>query len=159
MNKILLTFSILSIAIFSSGPLLAQGADNMQQAETIKALVNAQQYTFVAQIAVPSNMPAQQLSSVFQVKISKDSVQASLPYYGKTNTMPSSLLDNGINFKVSNFKYSLNEKKKGGWNIKINIKDGGDVKQLTLAITALGYTTLGVTSENREFISFRGYIQ
>lgn len=101
-------------------------------------------------------MPGRQLTSDYELKVSKDTVEAYLPFFGKTNSIPGSLSDNGINFKATDFKYTLQEKKKGGWNIKITLKDAGETKQLSLTVSATGYATLQVTSTNREFITFNG---
>jgi hypothetical protein len=160
MKKLLSAFiAILSIIVLSSKPLLAQGTDQKQDAQIIKSLIDAQHYSFVAQRVVPLSMQGRQLTSDYELKISKDTLEAYLPYFGKTNSMPGSSSDNGINFKATDFKYAIEEKKKGGWNIKIALKDAGETKQLFLTISTSGYATLQVTSANREFISFNGYIQ
>ncbi|HVM87707.1 MAG TPA: DUF4251 domain-containing protein [Puia sp.] len=160
MKKILRLSLITVIVIFSSHRLIAQQADQKQQEEAVKALINAQQYTFVAQRAVPLSMPPRQLlNAVYLLKVSKDTVEAYLPYYGKTNAMPASVLDDGFSFKAGDFKYTLQERKKGGWNIKIALKDAKDVTELHLTITPSGYATLQVTSTDKEFISYNGYVQ
>lgn len=148
--------AILPVIMFSSKSLSAQ---ETEQKQIIKSLIDAQRYSFIAQIAVPFSMPGRQLTSDYELKVSKDTVEAYLPFFGKTNSIPGSLSDNGINFKATDFKYTLQEKKKGGWNIKITLKDAGETKQLSLTVSATGYATLQVTSTNREFITFNGYIQ
>jgi Domain of unknown function (DUF4251) len=150
--------AILVVITFSSKPVSAQETEKKQEAQVIKSLIEAQHYSFVAQRVVPLSMPGKQLTSDYEMKVSKDTVEAYLPFYGKTNSIPGSIADNGINFKATDFKYTLQEKKKGGWNIKITLKDAGDTKQLSLVVSASGYATLQVTSANREFISFDGSI-
>ncbi|MNY56250.1 hypothetical protein D3C86_1923090 [compost metagenome] len=66
--------------------------------------------------------------------------------------------DSGIKFKSKNFKYKADKKKKGSWQITINPKDTRDTQSMTLNVSENGYATLNVNSNNRQSISFNGYI-
>ncbi len=154
---------IFSLFILSAKSVLAQGSttqsDKELQKAQIQALVDAQHFSFIAQKAVPLEMPSRQLVTDYELKIDKDTIQAFLPYFGKTNSFNVGSTDNGINFKSGNFKYTKQDKKKGGWNIKVVLKDAGDTKEVALNITSSGFATLEVSSENKQSISFNGYIQ
>jgi hypothetical protein len=125
----------------------------------IRALVESQHYAFEAQSAIPLGMPARQLTYGYELKISKDSVIAYLPYYGRAYTAPIGSTDNAIQFSTTDFKYTASEGKKGGWTVTITPKNTGDVRQITISISQAGYTNVQVNGNNRQPISFYGYIK
>lgn len=96
--------------------------------------------------------------SQYQLKISKDSVEAYLPYYGRAYTASMNPDDAGIKFKSKKFSYKTTKKKKGGWIINIAPKDAKEVQNMTLSVSENGYAVLNVNSTNRQAISFNGVI-
>lgn len=96
--------------------------------------------------------------SLYQLKISKDSVEAYLPYYGRAYTASMNPDDSGIKFKSKKFNYKTTKKKKGGWIISIAPKDAKEVQNMILSVSESGYAVLNVTSNNRQAISFNGTI-
>ena len=98
------------------------------------------------------------LTPGYDMRISGDSLITYLPYFGRAYNISIDPNDNGINFTSTDFKYKAEEKKKG-WDISISPKDGKSVSQLWLNVSRDGYATLQVTSNNRESISFNGYIK
>jgi hypothetical protein len=129
------------------------------QTNQIKSLIDSQLYVFSAKTVIPLSMQSKSLLSTYELKVSKDTIQANLPYVGKTNSFEVGASESGIVFKSTNFKYTLQEKKKGGWNIKIVFKDAGDVKQMFLSVSSTGYSTLQVTCQAKESISYNGFVQ
>ncbi|SMC67265.1 DUF4251 domain-containing protein [Pedobacter africanus] len=143
--------------------------------ETTIRVINAQNFIFNATSAMPmanmdvnnilSKMPGgngggliQLTGSQYQLTVTKDSVEAYLPYYGRAYTATMNPDDSGIKFKSKNFKYKADKKKKGSWLITINPKDTKDTQSMTLNVSENGYATLNVNSNNRQSISFNGYI-
>ncbi len=144
--------------------------------ETTARLVNAKTLKFNATSAQPlavadlnavlSKMPGglggggsiQLSGSSYDLKIDKDSVEAYLPYFGRAYTANLDPNDSGIKFKSKNFTYKSEQKKKGSWLITIKPKDTKDAQELSLTIGANGYAFLNVTSNNRQSISYMGYI-
>jgi hypothetical protein len=131
----------------------------------IKNMVNNNSFYFIANFAVPMTGGNKQLTSIYDLKVTKDSIIAFLPYYGVAHISPSpaDVADGGIKFTSTNFSFIQKEKKKGGWEITIkpkdhNITDWRDVQQLTLDISKDGYASLAVLSSNRDPISFEGNI-
>lgn len=148
--------------LLSTTSMIAQDTKKQKQDEkeaAIKALVNAQRYSFEAQTALPLGMRGRQLTPGYELKVRKDTIEAYLPYFGRAYTATIGSNDGGIQFKTTDFKYTLTEAKKGGWNITIVPKNSGDTRQLTLYVSQAGYASLQVTSNNRQSISFNGYIQ
>ncbi|TKC07723.1 DUF4251 domain-containing protein [Pedobacter frigoris] len=144
--------------------------------ETTTRLVNAKTLKFNATSAQPlavadlnavlSKMPGglggggsiQLSGSSYDLKISKDSVEAYLPYFGRAYTANLNPNDSGIKFKSKNFTYKSEQKKKGNWVITIKPKDTKDAQELMLTIGTNGYAFLSVNSNNRQSISYMGYI-
>jgi len=159
-------FSIIALAcfisVFSFSETLAQDSKQEKQNKkeaAIKALVDSQRYSFEAQTALPLGMRTRTLTYGYELKVSKDTLQAYLPYYGKAYTAPIGASSGGIEFKTTDFKYLTKERKKGGWDITITPKNAGDTRQMSLYISAAGYASLQVSFNNKQNISFTGYIQ
>lgn len=144
------------------------------KATTIR-LIEEKNFTFNATSAIPmanndlnkilSQMPGgnsggniQLNSSQYQLVVTKDSLDAFLPYYGRAYTANMNPNDSGIKFKTKSFSYKADKKKKGNWLISIKPKDAKDVESMTLSIGESGYATLNVNSNNRQSITFNGYI-
>jgi hypothetical protein len=124
----------------------------------IKNWVDSQTYVFKARSAMPMSGTTRQLTSDYDVKVTKTSVVSYLPYFGKAYSAPMNMTGGGIQFNSKDFSYTTTPKKKGGWDIQIKPKDVQDVQQMTLSISQSGYASLQVTSTSRQPISFNGVI-
>ena len=124
----------------------------------IKNLVDSGKFTFHAQTAMPSSGPTKQLTSEYDVRVSKNSVVSHLPYFGRAYSAPYGSGDGGFNFTSTKFDYSSKARKKGGWEISIKPKDVTDVREFLLTVSENGYGTLQAMSNNRRPISFSGYV-
>lgn len=132
-----------------------------QKLEAIKKMVNNQNYVFMAQMANPLGWKTVQLNYDYSVAVSKDSIDCYLPYYGRVYIAPMNPTDpaeTGIQFKSKNFDYKDNTSKKSGWEVTIAPHDVKETRRFILDISESGYATLNVTSNNRQAISFNGYI-
>ena len=122
-------------------------------------MVTGQHYVFTARSVSPSSGHAHQLTeSYYDLKVSKDSVQAYLPYFGRAYSAPIDPTKGGIQFESTDFEYQLSDRKNGGWSVSIKPHDVRDVQQLSLTISTEGYASLQVISNNRQPISFNGTI-
>jgi hypothetical protein len=124
----------------------------------IKALIDAKRYVFIAQSATPTGGRLVQLTSSYDLKIRPDSIISYLPYYGRAYSAPIDPNQGGIQFTSTDFEYTQTDRKKGGWNIVIKPKDIRDPRQLSLTVSTAGYATLQVLSNDRQAISFSGYV-
>lgn len=166
--------TIKNILVFAA-LFIAMQVNAQTDKETTFKVINAQHFIFNATSAMPlanmdvnnilSKMPGgngggliQLSGSQYQLTVTKDSVEAYLPYYGRAYTATMNPDDSGIKFKSKNFKYKADKKKKGSWLITINPKDTKDTQSMTLNVSENGYATLNVNSNNRQSISFNGYI-
>jgi hypothetical protein len=160
----ILTASMLTLLAFFSLPAHSNAQDTKQDKQAakeaaIKSLVDAQNYVFVAQSALPMSGRTRQLTSDYDLKVTKTSVTSYLPYFGRAYQAPIDPTQGGIQFTSKDFDYTATPGKKGGWNIQIKPKDNKDVQQMNLSISASGYGSLQVLSTNRQPISFNGYIK
>jgi len=166
--------TIKNILVFAA-LFIAMQVNAQTDKETTIKVINAQHFIFNATSAMPlanmdvnnilSKMPGgngggliQLSGSQYLLTVTKDSVEAYLPYYGRAYTATMNPDDSGIKFKSKNFKYKADKKKKGSWLITINPKDTRDTQSMTLNVSENGYATLNVNSNNRQSISFNGYI-
>ena len=98
-----------------------------------------------------------QLTSLYDLKVSGDSMIAQLPYFGRAYSAPINPSDNGINFTSVTFDYQVAFRKKR-WEISIKPKDAPNVNEMNLIIYSNGRASLQVTSNNRQPISFDGVL-
>lgn len=144
---------------------------------TTARIIAAQNYVFAATSATPLNTAdidkvlrsmsgytggagsINLTGSNYDLKVTKDSLVAFLPYYGRSYTPKMGGIDeSGIKFKSKDFIYKSVVRKKGGWTITMVPKDVKDNYSLTLIVTTTGYATLSVNNNNQQPISFNGYL-
>lgn len=152
---------ILLIASGSQMTLHAQSAQADKKAEkraAIRALVESQHYDFKATSVTPMSSRSRQLTTDYDVKVTRESIVCYLPYFGRAYVAPLDPSQGGIQFTSKEFDYTVSNGKKGGWSILIIPKDHRDVQQMTLSLGEDGYGTLQVSSTQRQPISFYGYV-
>jgi hypothetical protein len=147
---------VMAIALFPQTGLAQTKKE--KKAAAIKNIVEARNYVFKAQTALPTAGSTRQLTSDFDLRVSKDTIISYLPYFGRAYTAPLNPAEGSLRFTSTDFQYSTTNKKKGGWDIIITPKDLQDPRQLTLSIFDNGTASVVVTSYNRQPISFNGYV-
>ena len=135
----------------------AQGASAEDSA--IRKLIESKRFDFVAQSASATRGGTRQLTSYYSLRIKGDTVQAYLPYFGRSYSATLGTESGPIDFSTKDFDYSITEGKKGGWNIKIIPSNVNNVRQMLLNVSSSGYANLQVTSNFRDMISFYGIVQ
>jgi len=149
-NKILFLFFLAGLTSF--------GLRAQDKKVAVKNMVDSGQFIFHAQTAMPSSGPTKQLTSEYDVRLSKNAFVSHLPYFGRAYSAPYGSGDGGFNFTSKDFTYSSKTRKKGGWEITIKPKDVTDVREFLLTVSENGYGTLQAMSNNRRPISFSGYV-
>ena len=129
-----------------------------QKESTISNIVEARQFIFHAQTALPTTGASRQLTSEYDLTVTKNSVVSYLPFFGRAYSLPYGSTEGGFNFTSTKFDYSSTNRKKGGWEISIKPKDIADFREFSLTLSENGYGTLQVITNNRQPISFTGYI-
>lgn len=132
-----------------------------QQSKTasIENFVSSSDFEFVAEYVIPTGGSTIYLTSRYDMQVAKDSLSTMLPYFGRAYVAPMNPSEGGIQFTSTDFTYSVEERKRGGWNITILPKDTRDVRQLYLNVSENGKATLQVVSNNRQSIAYSGYIR
>lgn len=150
-------FTLFSFFLFSCKT--SDGLSKEQKIAQMTEKIEGQTYIFNAQKALPLVGRSVDISYSYQLKVSKDTISAYLPYFGRAYTAPISNDDAGVKFTSTNFEYSLNPEKNGTWDIKIKINDSQSKYRLSLKIGNSGKATLNVQDNRRQSISYYGQIE
>lgn len=164
---------ILSLVLVSSSLSLFAQTDK----ETTEKIIKEQNYTFVANSAIPmanmdvsrvlERMPGNQSGSYinlsgsnYDLTVTKDSIIAYLPFYGRAFSAPYNPNEGGIKFTSKDFTYKQTVSKKGAYTVQINTKDvKRENYRFTLNVSTSGYATLVASGNNRQPITFNGVLQ
>jgi len=163
-NKFIYTTCLVALLALCSLPARINAQDTKQDKQAakdaaIKNLVDSQSYDFVVQTVTPLSGRTRQLTSDYDLQVTKSSIVSYLPYFGRAYQAPINSTQSPLTFTSKDFEYTATPAKKGGWNVLIKPKDNREVQQMNLSISASGYGSLQVTSTNRQPISFYGYIK
>lgn len=158
--QIILLFLIVAITSFDIACAQAKSkTDQVSKEALIKNLVDSQNFVFVPQTISPMRGSTRQLTSYYDLTISKDSLVSYLPYFGRAYVAPVDPTRSSLDFTSTNFDYIKTANKKKGWDVLIKPKDQTDIRQLSFHIFDNGSASLIIASLNREPITFQGYIR
>lgn len=155
------TALLLLMVVTVSGSLSAQETKAQKKAEKaaqIKAFIDAQNYTFVAQNAFPMGGRMRYITPDYNLTVTRDSVVSYLPFFGRAYQADYGSNKSPLDFKTKSFDYTATPGKKDGWNVTIKPKDNRSVQSMNLTVSSEGYASLQVTSNDRSAISFNGYV-
>jgi len=130
--------------------------DATSQSTGIKNLIDSKRFVFEVQSTVPMRGITKHESYGFFLKVSGDTLICYLPYYGRA-TIPT--MDPGarpLDFTSTHFECSVNDRKKGGWDVLISPKDQKYVRDMLLTVFDNGSGSLSVNSLNLDPISYNG---
>jgi hypothetical protein len=140
--------------------LLLSGLGNSlaaQRSNSVGEKIQEKRYVFIPQSVSPLSGGNRQLFSDFSLRISPDSIISYLPYFGRAFSASIGTSQSGLSFTSTDFSYEVTGRKKGGWNITLKPRQT-DVRVMNLTVFPNGTATLQVTSNNRQAISFYGFI-
>ena len=126
-------------------------------AASVKSMVDNKDFIFVAESVSPMSGRRRELSSGYQISISKDSIISHLPFFGRGYTAPISPADVDFDFTATKFTYTTAAASKG-WTISIKPVDQNYLQELYFRIFDNGSAYLNITSINRSSIAYNGYI-
>jgi len=133
-------------------------AQELDSAIVVKA-VEAKSYIFKAQTASPQRGGSRQLTSEYDFVVKPDTLVSYLPYYGRSFSAPVNTTDAALQFTSLKYDYSVKNKKKNRWDITIKPKDISRIRDLNLTVFDNGRASLRVNSNDRESITFDGYLK
>lgn len=141
----------------------AQTTKEMQKAEEsamVKNVIDGRNYTFVAQSMIPMSGMMRQLTGLYDLTVSDNEVVSFLPYMGRIYMpMIDPMNDGPLRFTSKDFTYKANADSKKGWTISIKPNDVRTVREFTLNVQDDGRATLQVSGNDRQPITFYGYIE
>ena len=134
-------------------------AKKAKAAEVIQSAIDGKNYTFRAQSIVPVSGITRQLSGVYDLTVSDNEVTSFLPYMGRIYMPLIDPMEGPLRFTSKDFTYSASINPKKGWTISIKPKDVRSVSAFTLNVQDNGSATLLVTGNDRQPVTFYGYIE
>jgi hypothetical protein len=144
------------LVIILAGSSMAVHAQDLDKS-IVQNFIKTKEFVFKAQTVLPMTGMSRQLTSDYDVRFLGDSVVAYLPYFGRAYS--AGYGEGGaIDFTSTKFEYKVKERKKGGWDVSIKPKDAKVVLALNFTVSENGYASLQVTSNNRQPISYNGYV-
>lgn len=141
---------------------------------TVKTIVNNNEFTFVAQRAIPTNYDVinimnsipnstssrmLNLDAGYDVVIKNKELTATLPYFGRSFSGTQNPNDAGLRFVSKDYTITKKEGKKGKIILTISPNDVSKVNALHFEIHENGRAYLSVDSQDRQPISFDGYLE
>lgn len=159
LNTGLMLLSIIGLTFSSAIAQDKAKTEKAQKIEAVKQMVDEQDYVFKAQMALPLSGGSRYLTSDYDLKVTKKELVSYLPYFGRAYTAPINPSEGGIKFKSTDFDYTITARKKGGWDVSLKPHDAKEVQQMNLTISESGYATLQVIPEQKQAITFNGYIE
>lgn len=170
--KNFITIFLATVLVFCFQSCSSQGT--LDQA-SVDALVNSKEFSFHAERANPSagdgyniinNMPnagsrlLQLNSGDYGVDILNDKVESALPYFGRSfgGSGIGSQDNSGYRFTSKDYTMSQTKSKKGNYIITIQPKDINYVRTMILEVYKNGRATLSIDSNQRQPISYDGFI-
>lgn len=122
--------------------------------------IESKEFVFRAEEAIPMGHGNIHLTYGYYLKVSPDSIQAYLPYYGRAYRAPNNPNEAGIQFCSTHFEYEMSTTRNNGYQIKIVPKDLKDKSYvLRLFLYPAGNSSLTVTDSDRQTISFDGSLE
>lgn len=122
-------------------------------------MTESRHFSFIAQTVTPLRGRFRNLTTMYDVKISGDTLVSYLPFFGRAYTATINETESPLNFTSTDFSYTVTPHKKSGWNVVIKPKDNTTVQQYSFTIFSNGTASLNVINTSRDPISFNGYIK
>jgi hypothetical protein len=148
-------WSIIASLLAFTLPVEAQDNDTSRP---INDWIGNRHFIFRAQSATPQTGGFIQLTSLYDIRISNDSVISNLPYYGRAFVAPINPQDGGLTFTTTDIDYGSKKAGDDKWEVNITAKALRDNYKLFFTIYTNGQAQLQVTSNNRQPIRFDGYV-
>ncbi|MDQ2863300.1 MAG: DUF4251 domain-containing protein [Bacteroidota bacterium] len=150
---------LIACFLFSSCSTSKQNSTSGAKSNFYSNMLDSQNFRFVAQSTNPSRGRLRNLTSYYDVTVSKDTMQSYLPYFGRSYNPMIGETTSPLDFTSTNFSYSVLPVKKDAWSITIKPKDKPSIQQYYFTIFNNGAATLNVTSTSSDPISFNGRIE
>jgi hypothetical protein len=162
MKRILLYtfFAIISLIGFIACGAQKTAAEKEAQAAAIRNAMETFEFRFDATRALPTGFRTVNLSPVFDVRVSPDTVQVNLPFFGRAFRAPMNPSESPYRFTSTNFDYNVTSgRRAGNWLVQITFKDVHRQVIFNFDIWENGSASLNIRDIDRQSISFQGNIE
>lgn len=142
--------------------------------DVVQGIISSNQFTFLAERANPSNsdvinvmnsfpngLGSQQFLNLdygYVITLKEKKLIVDLPYFGRLYTPNTDPAKNSYSFTSKDFTVSKSQNKKGDWNYKIITNDQPSNLTINLEIFPNGKAYAFVNSNDRQSISYDGYV-
>lgn len=126
-----------------------------QKAKEIKEMIEGGRFTIEVDRALPMGGRSVNLTTPYSLEMRGDSAISYLPYFGRAYSLPYGGGD-GMRFEESITDYQLTFDKKGTAQIKFVARTKEDAFHFDVKVFSNGSATIGVTSANRQNITYQG---
>jgi len=134
-------------------------ADREFVAVEIRNAVHLSDFQFVPRSAHPLGFRSVQLTPVFDVQVSPDTVHVNMPFFGRAFRASLDPTDAGYFFTSTEFDYSVEPgPRSGNWLVQIIFRDLDRRVVFNFDISESGMASLQVQDVHRQAISFQGVI-
>lgn len=133
-------------------------AAKSEQEQAVKQQIESRHYKISVNRMLPMKGPSQHLTSSYSLTIRGDTVISYLPYFGQAYNIPYGG-GKGLIFESAITVYSLSFDAKGTAQISFQTRSENDVLLYRIEIYANGSSSIRVTSNNRQAISFYGILE
>ena len=131
--------------------------DTVKDSIAVRNMVEGENFIFVPRYVNAVGVRSRDLSSGYDIWISKDTIKSYLPFFGRGYIAPMSPTDVDFDFTSTKFTSKTSSAKRG-WSISIKPKDQRYLSELYFRIFDNASATLTITSNDRSSISYNGYI-
>lgn len=154
------TVLIILVMFLAASGGYAQKQKRVEKEKEVRALIESQQFRFVARSAHPSGYRSVTLTSEYDLVVDSLQIRSYLPFFGRAYYAEYGSSEGGIKFdsKAEEYVSVFNAKKKS-YRISIKVRGKHDIYQLQLDAGLSGYASLSVVSVDKQSISFYGIIE
>jgi hypothetical protein len=165
MKKIIfITFSLAFVFIACAAPgpsgtnqKNANSELSAEQQRMLELMIENRMFVFNATDMFPRGEAGMQLNYDCDVQLKDSTMISYLPFIGKSYNLTPNQPHSGFDFTREIEDYTFKRKRKG-YEVKVDVKNGSDYLKYSFYITETGSSTLTVSSNQRQSISYYGTI-
>lgn len=172
-NQYIMKNTVLMGVMFLLTFLLSCSSQTYIDQKTLEDITASNQFTFMAKRANPTNFDVinvmnslpnsnsarmLDLDYGYTIVIKEKQLEVNLPYFGRLFNPSYDTTKNSYNFTSKDFTLNKVQNKKGNWVYTITPKDVNNVRIIYLEIFKNGNAYVSIDSNDRQAISYDGYI-
>ncbi|MDR2469574.1 MAG: DUF4251 domain-containing protein [Tannerella sp.] len=129
-----------------------------EQASAVRQQIESRRYKISVNRMLPGRGASQYLSSSYSLTVKGDTIISYLPFIGQAYSLPYGG-GKGLNFESTITVYAVTFNARGTAQISLQTRSENDVLRYHIEIFDNGTSSIRVTSNNRQSISFYGRLE